>query len=72
MTDNDSGRRVIDLANARKTVKRGNPKLNGGLNGKGRSGQQRGPDRLQWWRYLQFFLLLGIVAYMMQLCRSGG
>ena len=68
MPDNDSGHRVIDLANARKTVKRGNPKLNG----KGRSSQQVGPDRPQWWRYLQYFLLLGIVAYMMQLCRSGG
>jgi hypothetical protein len=62
---------VVNLADARKrqrTVRAGaqaKKAMNGGAK-PGATGPKKG-----FWMYFQLLLFLGIVAYMMQLCRSG-
>ena len=65
--------KVVNLADARKrqrTVRSGaSSQKNGRASGK--SSQPVAPKGRTIWTYVQFLLLLGTVAYMMQLCRSG-
>ncbi len=64
--------KVVNLADARKrqrTVRAG-AQGKAGMNGAGKAKAPSGKKSI--WTYVQVILFLAIVAYAMQLCRSGG